>query len=143
MFLLYNCSLNLLLYYVCTTFVDMMQSMNGIVCWYNLLCLENNMTKINLMMLDNSGIDYLRMLLFVFGFLGYWKIEPNSCAFSRLRQHLVFNLVTKRSRQSSKKQNVTSKKTSFKVLLQWIIFSLHFSIEKKTAIIFVSVIDYY
>ena len=30
------------------------------------------------MILDNSGIDYSRMLLFVFGFLVYWKIEPNS-----------------------------------------------------------------
>ena len=29
------------------------------------------------MILDNSGIDYLRMLLFVLGFLVYWKIEPN------------------------------------------------------------------
>ena len=24
---------------------DMMQSMNGIVCWHNLLSLENNITK--------------------------------------------------------------------------------------------------
>ena len=30
------------------------------------------------MILDNSGIDYSRMLLFVFGFLVYWKIEQNS-----------------------------------------------------------------
>ena len=29
------------------------------------------------MILDNSVIDYSRMLLFVFGFLVYWKIEPN------------------------------------------------------------------
>ena len=34
----------------------------------------------NLMIIDNSGIDYSRMLLFVFGFLVYWKIEPNSRA---------------------------------------------------------------
>ena len=39
------------------------------------------------MRLDNSGIDYSRMLLFVFSFLVYWKIEPNSRAFSPLRQH--------------------------------------------------------
>ena len=32
------------------------------------------------MILDNSGIDYSRMLLFVLGFLVYWKIEPNSRA---------------------------------------------------------------
>ena len=58
--------------------VDMMQSMNGIICWYHLLCFENNMTKkSNLMIHDNSGIDYSRMLSFVFGFLVYWKIEPN------------------------------------------------------------------
>ena len=29
------------------------------------------------MILDNSGVDYLLMLLFVFGFLVHWKIEPN------------------------------------------------------------------
>ena len=32
--------------------------------------------EFNLIILDNnSGIDYSRMLLFVFGFLVYWKIE--------------------------------------------------------------------
>ena len=62
-------------------YVDTIQSMNGIVCWYNLLCFEKNMTKkSNLMILDISGIDYSRMLLFVLGFLVYWKIEPNSRA---------------------------------------------------------------
>ena len=30
------------------------------------------------MILDNSGKDYSRMLLFVVGFLVFWKIEPNS-----------------------------------------------------------------
>ena len=54
-------------------FVDIMQSMNGIVCRYNLLCLENYITKkSDLMILNNSGIDHARMLLFVFGFLIYW-----------------------------------------------------------------------
>ena len=33
-----------------------------------------------IMILDNSGIDYSRMLLYVIGFLVYWKIEPNSHA---------------------------------------------------------------
>ena len=32
------------------------------------------------MILDNSGIDYSRMLLFVLGFLVYWKIEQDSRA---------------------------------------------------------------
>ena len=32
------------------------------------------------MILDNSGVDYARMLLFVFVFLVYWKIKPNSRA---------------------------------------------------------------
>ena len=49
------------------------------------------------MILDNSGIDYSRMLLFVLGFLVYWKIEPNSHAFSRIRQHVVYDLISKRS----------------------------------------------
>ena len=44
------------------------------------------------MILYNSGIDYSRMLLFVLGFLVYWKIEPNSDAFSRIRQHVVYDL---------------------------------------------------
>ena len=61
-------------------YVDRIQSMNGIVCWYNLLCFENNMKKRDLMILDDSGIDYSRMLLFVLGFLVYLKIEPNSRA---------------------------------------------------------------
>ena len=33
------------------------------------------------MTLDNSGKNYKRMLLFLFAFLVYWKIEPNSRAF--------------------------------------------------------------
>ena len=84
MFLFRNNSQNLLLYYVCCNFADMMQSMNGIVCCYNLLCLEKNITKkiSNLMILDNCGIDYSRLLLLVFGFLVYWKIEANSLASS-------------------------------------------------------------
>ena len=30
------------------------------------------------MILDNSGIDYSQMFSFVFDFLVYWEIEPNS-----------------------------------------------------------------
>ena len=70
-----------------------------------LLCFENNMTKkSNLMIFDNSGIDYSGMLLFVFGFLVYSKIEQNSLAFSRLWHNTVYDLITKRSRQSCKKK---------------------------------------
>ena len=67
------------------------------------------------MILDNSGIDYSRMLLFVFGFLVYWKIEP----FSRILAQpatrdlrLDFKAVTSKL---SKKQNQT---TIFNVVLQ-------------------------
>ena len=85
-------------------YVDMIQSMNGIVYWYNLLCFENNRTKkSNLMILDNSGIDYSQMLLFVFSFLVYWKIKQNSHAFSRIRQHVVYDLISKRSHLNCKK----------------------------------------
>ena len=94
---------------LCTNvnYVDMIQSMNGIVCWYNLLCFEINMTKkSNLMILDNSGIDYSRMLLFVLGFLVYCKIEPNSHAFSRIRQHVVYDLISKRSHQNCQKNKI-------------------------------------
>ena len=41
--------------------------------------------KSNLMILDNSGIDYARML-FVFGFLVYWNISTNSRASGNLRR---------------------------------------------------------
>ena len=34
--------------------------------------------KSNLMILDNSAIDYSLMLLFMLGFLVYWKIKQNS-----------------------------------------------------------------
>ena len=86
----------------------MMQSMNGIVCWYNLSCLEKKYDKkiSNLMILENSGIDYSQMLLFLFGFLVYWKIELNSRAFSRLRQHLVYDFITNRSGQSCQKNKM-------------------------------------
>ena len=52
--------------------------------------------KSNLMILDNSGIDYPRMILFVLGFLVYWKIEANSHAFSGIRQHVIYDLISKR-----------------------------------------------
>ena len=67
------------------------------------------------MILDNSGIDYSRMLLFVLGFLVYWKIEPNSPASGNSWFRLDYKPVTSKL---SEKQNVTSKTTIFKVLLQ-------------------------
>ena len=114
----------------------MIQSMNGVVWSYNLFD-GYNMTKkkSNSMTLDIDYsrmwiiyitihrwiiiYDYSRMLLFMFGFPVYWKIEPNSRAFSHLRQHLVYDFITKRSRQScQKKRNMTSLTTIFNVFLQ-------------------------
>ena len=46
----------------------------------------------NLMILDNSGTDYPPMLPFVFGFLVYWKMEPNSSAIPGLLR--VYKAVT-------------------------------------------------
>ena len=81
---------------------------------YNLLCFKNNMTKKrNLMILDNSGIDYSRMLLFVLGFLVYWKIEPNSHAFSRIRQHVVYDLISKRSHLNCQKNKMWRHRQQF------------------------------
>ena len=74
--------------------------------------------KSNLMILDNSGIDYSRMLLFVPGFLVYWKIEPNSHAFSRIRQHVFYDLISKRSHQNYQKTKCDVTDNIFKVLLQ-------------------------
>ena len=62
--------------------------------------------KSNLMILDNSDIDYSRMLLFVLGFLVYWKIEPNSHEFSRIRQHVVYDLISKRSHLNCRKNEM-------------------------------------
>ena len=58
------------------------------------------------MILDNSGIDYSRMLLFMLGFLVYWKIEPNSHAFSHIRQHLVHDLISKWSHLNCQKNKM-------------------------------------
>ena len=68
------------------------------------------------MILVNSGIDYAQMLLFMFGFLVYWKTEPNSPEsgniwFTTWLQSGHVKVV--------KKQNVMSKKTIVKILLQW------------------------
>ena len=65
------------------------------------------------MILDNFGIDYSRMLLFVLGFLVYWKIEPNSHAFSRIRQHLVYDLISKRSHLNCQKKKMLRHKQQF------------------------------
>ena len=113
-FLVRNRSRNLLLYYV---FTPMLTWCNRRMAWFvDTICYVCKITwqKIsNLMILDNFGIDYSRMLLFVFGFLVYWKIEPNSRALSRLRQHLVYALITKRSRQSCQKSKMWRQRTQF------------------------------
>ena len=92
------------------------------------------------MILDNSGMNYSRLLLFVFGFLVYWKIEPNSRAsgstwFTTWLQSGHVKVV--------KKQNVTSQTINF---LGFItinnIFTPYFNL-KMVAIHFLSVIDYY
>ena len=71
--------------------------------------------KSNLMILDNNGIDYSRMLLFLLGFLVYWKIEPNSAPLATPRLRLDYKPVTSKL---SENQNVTSKTTISEVLLQ-------------------------
>ena len=55
--------------------------------WYRLLiqfvmCLEFYDKKKEF---NDTGIDYARMLLFVLGFLVYWKISPNSYSFLAMR----------------------------------------------------------
>ena len=63
------------------------------------------------MILDNSGIYYSLMLLFVLGFLVYWKIEK---ILEPSATPVVYDIITKLSRQScQKKQNVTSKQINF------------------------------
>ena len=70
--------------YYFTTFLKLCRH-DAIDEWYRLLIQSvmfgkwYDKKRSNLMILDNSRIDYSRML-FVFVFLVYWKIEPNSRA---------------------------------------------------------------
>ena len=69
------------------------------------------------MTFDNFGIDYFTNVIIRVWFSRLLGIEPNSRAFSRLRQHLAYNLITKWSCQSCQKK-MTTKTTIFKILLQ-------------------------
>ena len=75
---LFRHSQKLLLYNVCTTMWTWhnrwMESFADTICYVSKTIWQKN---INLMILDNSGIDYSWMLLFALGFLVDWKIEPN------------------------------------------------------------------
>ena len=75
--------------------------------------------KSNLMILDNSGIDYSRVLLFV---IVFFCLLENLTKLSRILAYpatrglrLNFKAVTSKL---SKSQNVKSQTTIFKVLLQ-------------------------
>ena len=90
------------------------------------------------MILDNSGIDYSRMLLFVFGFLVYWEIEPNSRAPATPGLRLDYkSVMSKLSKKSDFKEHI------FKGFITINNISTPFLNWKIAAIIFVSVIDYY
>ena len=82
-------------------FVDMIQSLNVIVCWYNSFGLENSITKNrNLMMLDDSGIDYARIF---YSCLVYWKIAP-ATTHGLLRDYkAVTSMLSKKNVTSEKK----------------------------------------
>ena len=84
------------------------------------------------MILDNSGIDYSRMLLFVFGFLVYWKIEPNSRN-SCNSCHVKVVEKTKGDVEANNCLRFISINNISTPFFNW----------KKTAILFVGVIDYY
>ena len=69
------------------------------------------------MILDNSCIDYSRMLLFMFDFFVYWKIEV--LAHSRASGNTWFmTLLQSCHVKAVKKTNVTSQTTILKILLQ-------------------------
>ena len=71
------------------------------------------------MIVDNSGLDCARMLLFMFGFLVTWKISTNSRTYSIgppatpdvLRDYKEVTSML------SNKQNVTSEQTIFPFFL--------------------------
>ena len=140
-FLFRNRSRNLLLYYVHTTMLIWCNRWT--VSFVDTICYVSKRIwrKIsNLMILDNnSGIDYSRMLLFVFGFLVYWKMEPNSRAscntwFTTWLQSCHVKVVEKT------KCDVKDYFLGFISINN--IFTPFFN-WKITTILFVSVIDYY
>ena len=94
------------------------------------------------MILDDSGIDYSPMLLFVIGFLVYWKKINQILAHPATRGlRLDFKAVTSKL---SRKQNLTSQTTIFKVrTIKFKKISSPIFNWKIAAILFVSVIDYY
>ena len=57
------------------------------------------------MILDNSGIDYSRTLLFMIGFLVYWKLNQILAPLATPGLRLDYKPVTSKL---SEKQNVTS-----------------------------------
>ena len=92
------------------------------------------------MILDNAGIDYSRMLLFMFGFLVYWKIEQNSRAsgnnwFTTCLQSCHIKVV--------KKTKCDVKDNNFLGFITINNISTPFFNFKIAAILFVSVNDYY
>ena len=91
------------------------------------------------MMFDNAGIDYSRMLLFVFSFLIFGKIEPNSHAFSRLWLHRLQSGHVK----VVKKIKCYVKDINFLGLITINNISTPFFSWKIPGILFVSVIDNY
>ena len=80
----------------------------------------------NLMILDNSDIDYSRMLLFVLGFLVYWKILQNKALTSKLSKKIKCDI-----------------KDNFLGFITINNISTLFFNWKIAAILFVIVIDYY
>ena len=91
------------------------------------------------MILDNSGIDYSRMLLFVLGFLVYWKIEPNS----RASGNTWFTTSLRTGHMKVVKKKMRRHRQQFSGFITINNISTSFFIWKIAAILFVSVIDYY
>ena len=92
------------------------------------------------MLLDNYGVDYSRMLLFMFGFLVYWKIEPNTLTYG----NTCFTTCLQSGHVKVAKEtkcDVTDK--NFLGFITMNNISTAFFNWKITAILFVSVIDYY
>ena len=93
-------------------------------------------TKSNLMILDNSGIDYSRMLFFVLSFLVYLKIEPNSRAsgYTLLQTgHVKVVRKTKCDVKDNNSQGFITINNISAPFFNWKIAEIHF----------VSAIDYY
>ena len=109
----------------CEQLVVGSQSLTPSLCKWRLPCSESETAKLWCVRLTctwhkwpiisqgNMSKNNTESELFVLCFLVYWKIEPNSQAFSRIRQHVVYDLISKRSHLKCQKNKMWRHRQQF------------------------------